>query len=51
MKTWEVSIIEVKNNKRKWYKITRRIPTLYISETKIFHSKEKVMKQFQEWLE
>jgi hypothetical protein len=51
MKTWEVSIIEVKSSKRKWYKVTRRLPDLRVSETKIFSSKEKARKQFQEWIE
>lgn len=49
MKTWKVSIIEVKSSKRKLYKVTRRIPDLRVSETRIFSSKKKAMKQFQEW--
>jgi hypothetical protein len=51
MKIWEVSLIEFKNDEKKGYKITRRIPEMSISETKIFSSKKKAMQQFQEWSE
>lgn len=47
---WEISIIELKKNGRKNYKVTRRMPELHVSETKIFTSKKKAMKQLQEWL-
>ena len=50
-KKWEVSIIELENGKGKKFKVTRRIPAMYIAETKIFNSKEKALKQFNEWLE
>ena len=47
---WQVSIIELKSGKGKKYKVTRRIPEMSISETKIFISKDKAIKQLQEWL-
>lgn len=50
MKNWEVTIIEMKSSKRMWYKVTRRIPEFHTFETKVFSSKEKAMRQFQEWL-
>ena len=43
VKKWEVSIMELKDNGRK-FKVTRRIPELYVSET-------KAKKQFDDWLE
>ena len=47
---WEVSIIELKKNGRKKYKVTRRMPDMSVAETRIFSSKEKAMKQLDEWL-
>ncbi|MBW2973022.1 hypothetical protein KY346_01365 [Candidatus Woesearchaeota archaeon] len=51
VKIWEVSIIELESKKGKRFKVTRRIPGMSISETKVFSSKRAAMKQFQEWLE
>ena len=48
---WEVSIIELQGNGKKKFKITRRIPYLSVSETKIFDSKDKAKKLFDKWLE
>lgn len=39
----------VENNKKK-FKVTRRLPNLSVAETKIFNSKEEAKKQFEEWL-
>ena len=50
-KNWEISIIELKNHKGKKFKVTRRYPELSVAETKLFKSKEKAKKQFEEWLE
>lgn len=50
IKKWEVSIIELKNHKGKKFKVTRRYPKLLVAETKVFKSKEKAKKQFEEWL-
>ena len=47
---WEISIIELQNSIGKKYKVTRRMPELLISETKVFPSKELAMKQFDDWL-
>ncbi len=49
-KKWEVSIIEIEYNKKKKYKVTRRLPELTVAETRIFDSKEKAIEQFTEWL-
>ena len=50
IKRWEISIIELENDIGKKYKVTRRLPDLSVAETKIFKSKEKARKQFDEWL-
>ena len=47
---WEISIIELKENGKKKYKVTRRMPELHVSETKIFMSKKKAIEQMREWL-
>jgi hypothetical protein len=49
-KKWEISIIELQNSKGKKYKVTRHLPELKVSETKIFSSKKKAKKLFDEWL-
>jgi hypothetical protein len=49
-KKWEISIIELQNSKGKKYKVTRRLPELGVSETKIFSSKEEAKQLFNEWL-
>jgi len=50
VKKWEVSIIELQNNIGKKFKVTRRIPELSVVETKLFRSKKKAKKQFDDWL-
>ena len=50
-KTWEVSIMRLENGVGIKFKVTRRMPTLYIAETKMFTSKEEAKKQFDEWLQ
>ena len=49
-KKWEVSILELKSLKGKRFKVTRRIPELSVSETKVFQSKKRAKKQLEEWL-
>ena len=49
-KKWEVSIIELHNHRGKKFKVTRRMPYMSVAETKIFNSKKKAIKQFNEWL-
>ena len=50
IKKWEVSIMELEEENRIKYKVTRRIPELSVAETKIFNSKEEAKRQFEEWL-
>jgi len=47
---WEISIIELRNGVGRKYKVTRRIPEMSISETKIFRSKQRAKEQFEEWI-
>ncbi|MFC1696788.1 hypothetical protein ACFL1H_00495 [Nanoarchaeota archaeon] len=49
--SWEISIIEIEENGNKLYKVTRRNSEYYLSETKIFDSKEKAKEQFNQWLD
>ena len=49
-KRWEVSIGEYQSEQGIVYKVTRRIPELSVAETKVFSSKEKAKRQFDEWL-
>lgn len=49
-KKWEISIIELQNSKGKKYKVTRRLPELFVAETRIFSSKKKAKELFDEWL-
>ena len=51
IKKWEVSITEVENGAGKLYKVTKHVPDLSVSETKVFRSKEEAKKQFDNWLE
>ena len=47
---WEVSIIELKKNGKKRYKVTRRLPWLSVAETRIFSTKKKALEQLRNWL-
>ena len=47
---WEITIVELRGKKGRKFKVTRRYPNLLISETKVFRSKKKAKKQFEEWL-
>ena len=49
IKKWEVSIIELENDKT-FYKVTRRVAELDVAETKMFNSKEDAIRKFEEWL-
>lgn len=49
-KKWQVSIIELKSIDGKKYKVTRHLPELHVSETKMFNSKKEAKNQFDEWL-
>ncbi len=50
IKNWEISIIIIETEKGTKYKVTKRVPELSVSETKIFDDLEKAKKQFEEWL-
>ncbi|HIH39252.1 TPA: hypothetical protein HA219_00805 [Candidatus Woesearchaeota archaeon] len=49
-KKWEVSIIELSSSEGKRYKVTRSLPELHVSETKMFNSKKEARNKFNEWL-
>ncbi len=48
---WEISVLLLRNKKKATYKVTRRVPELHVSETKVFSTKEKARDQLDEWLE
>ncbi len=50
IKKWEVSIMELQNNIGKKFKVTRRLPDMLVAETKVFTTKRKAKKLFDEWL-
>lgn len=47
---WEVSIMEIKENGKSLFKVTRRLAEMAVAETKIFQSKEEAIELFQEWM-
>jgi hypothetical protein len=49
IKNWEISIIELKNDKT-FYKVTKRVPQLEVCETKMFENYNKAKEQLQKWL-
>ena len=48
-KKWEVSIAKFEVSGIIKYKVTRRMSSMYVAETKFFNNKEAV-KLFEEWL-
>lgn len=50
IKEWEVSIMELRNHIGTKYKVTRRLASMSVAETKIFTTKEEAKRQFDEWL-
>jgi len=50
VKKWELSIIEFQNNMGKKFKVTRRLPDMSVAETKVFTTKKKAKRLFDEWL-
>ena len=50
IKKWVISIMEIQNHKGKKFKVTRRLPELFVSETKIFKTKRRAQRQCTEWL-
>ncbi len=49
-KNWEISIMEIREENTIKYKVTRRMPSMSIAETKVFNSKIEAIRQFKEWL-
>jgi hypothetical protein len=49
-KKWEVSIMELQNHTGRKFKVTRRLPEMSVAETKVFATKKKAKKLFNEWL-
>jgi hypothetical protein len=47
---WEISLLVFKDSGTKKYKVTRRLPSMTIAETKIFQSMEEAMTQFEDWI-
>ena len=45
-----VSISEFRDNGNRKFKLTRRIPELSVSETKLFDKREDAVKLMNEWL-
>ena len=46
----EISIIELEDVLGKKYKVTKRIPELNVSETRVFRSKKLALRHFEKWL-
>lgn len=42
--------MEFQNHIGKKYKVTRQIPEISVTETKVFRSKKRAKKKFSEWL-
>lgn len=50
IKKWEISMMEFQNHLGKKFKVTRRIPDMSVAETKVFRSKKRAKKKFDDWL-
>ena len=42
--------MEIREENTIKYKVTRRMPSMSIAETKVFNSKIEAIRQFKEWL-
>lgn len=51
IKRWEVTVSKFENSVGEVYKVTRHMPSLHVTETKTFRSKEKAKEQYEQWLE
>jgi hypothetical protein len=49
-KKWEVSIMELHSYSGKKFKVTRRLLEMSVAETKVFATKKRAKKLFDEWL-
>jgi hypothetical protein len=43
--------MEFQNDEGKKYKVTKRVPEMSVSDTKMFRNKDEAKRQFEEWLE
>jgi len=50
IKKWEVSIRKFQNKNGAKFKVTRRLPEMSVAETKLFSSKKKAKRLFDDWL-
>ena len=50
-KIWEVSFKELKEGGKTTYKVTRRRPDLFVSETRILKTKKEALIQLLAWLQ
>lgn len=48
---WEVSILKMRNSEGIFFKVTRRMPRLSVSETLILHSLDEVDSKLKEWFQ
>ena len=49
-KKWKISFTELNTQQGTLYKVTRRIPSLSVAETKIFKDKEEAKQLLNQWL-
>lgn len=50
MLKWEITLMAIHANSATFYKVTRRMPELYVAETRMFSSKDEALEQFDAWL-
>jgi len=50
MMRWDITLTSYLADGKRVYKVTRRLPGMSVSETRIFKSKKSARKQFREWL-
>jgi hypothetical protein len=51
LKQWEVSIVELRTENGRIFKVTRRLPELTVAETKLFRTKDEALAPFDAWLQ
>ena len=48
---WTVSFMKFRGKSGMRFKVTRRIPAMGVSETRVFGSKSQAERQLKEWLQ
>ena len=43
--------MEFRGDPGTWFKVTRRVPDMGISDTKVFVSRSRAIRQMEEWLQ